>query len=43
MQGNRRSFLKATGLAAEKQVWRKAGDKITTRVEKLGDLNFTLT
>ncbi|MBV9065167.1 MAG: fumarylacetoacetate hydrolase family protein [Methylobacteriaceae bacterium] len=31
------------GYPKEKQVWLKAGDKITTRIEKLGDLNFTLT
>jgi 2-keto-4-pentenoate hydratase/2-oxohepta-3-ene-1,7-dioic acid hydratase in catechol pathway len=31
------------GYPTEKQVWLKAGDKITTRIEKLGDLNFTLT
>jgi 2-keto-4-pentenoate hydratase/2-oxohepta-3-ene-1,7-dioic acid hydratase in catechol pathway len=32
-----------SGYPKEKQVWLKAGDKITTRIEKLGDLNFTLT
>ncbi|MBV8849053.1 MAG: fumarylacetoacetate hydrolase family protein [Methylobacteriaceae bacterium] len=31
------------GYPKEKQVWLKAGDKVTTRIEKLGDLNFTLT
>jgi 2-keto-4-pentenoate hydratase/2-oxohepta-3-ene-1,7-dioic acid hydratase in catechol pathway len=31
------------GYPKDKQVWLKAGDKITTRIEKLGDLNFTLT
>ena len=31
------------GKPEAEQVWLKAGDKITTRIEKLGDLNFTLT
>jgi 2-keto-4-pentenoate hydratase/2-oxohepta-3-ene-1,7-dioic acid hydratase in catechol pathway len=31
------------GYPKEKQVWLKVGDKITTRIEKLGDLNFTMT
>ncbi|GAC1332627.1 MAG: hypothetical protein NVSMB26_12540 [Beijerinckiaceae bacterium] len=31
------------GYPKDKQVWLKAGDKITTRIEKLGDLDFTLT
>jgi 2-keto-4-pentenoate hydratase/2-oxohepta-3-ene-1,7-dioic acid hydratase in catechol pathway len=31
------------GYPKDKQVWLKAGDKITTRIEKLGDLNFTLS
>jgi 2-keto-4-pentenoate hydratase/2-oxohepta-3-ene-1,7-dioic acid hydratase in catechol pathway len=30
------------GMPPEKQVWLKAGDKITTRIEKLGELRFTL-
>jgi 2-keto-4-pentenoate hydratase/2-oxohepta-3-ene-1,7-dioic acid hydratase in catechol pathway len=32
-----------SGYAKEKQVWLKAGDKIVTSIEKLGDLTFTLT
>jgi 2-keto-4-pentenoate hydratase/2-oxohepta-3-ene-1,7-dioic acid hydratase in catechol pathway len=31
------------GYPKDKQVWMKAGDKVTTRIEKLGDLSFTLT
>jgi 2-keto-4-pentenoate hydratase/2-oxohepta-3-ene-1,7-dioic acid hydratase in catechol pathway len=31
------------GYPKEKQVWLKPGDKITTSIEKLGDLEFTLT
>ena len=30
------------GMPPEKQVWLKAGDKISTRIEKLGELRFTL-
>jgi 2-keto-4-pentenoate hydratase/2-oxohepta-3-ene-1,7-dioic acid hydratase in catechol pathway len=31
------------GLPKEKQVWLKAGDRITTSIEHLGELDFTLT
>ncbi len=31
------------GLPKDRQVWLKAGDQINTRIEKLGDLKFTLT
>lgn len=31
------------GYPKEKQVWLKAGDKLTTSIEKLGDLDFVLT
>jgi 2-keto-4-pentenoate hydratase/2-oxohepta-3-ene-1,7-dioic acid hydratase in catechol pathway len=31
------------GMPPEKQVWLKAGDKITTTIEKLGELRFSLT
>jgi 2-keto-4-pentenoate hydratase/2-oxohepta-3-ene-1,7-dioic acid hydratase in catechol pathway len=31
------------GYPKDKQVWLKAGDKVTTSIEKLGDLTFTLT
>ena len=31
------------GYPAEKRVWLKAGDRVTTRIEKLGELEFTLT
>jgi len=31
------------GMPEDKQVWLKAGDKITTVIEKLGELKFTLT
>ncbi len=31
-----------TGMPKDKQVWLKAGDKITSSIEKLGDLKFTL-
>jgi 2-keto-4-pentenoate hydratase/2-oxohepta-3-ene-1,7-dioic acid hydratase in catechol pathway len=31
------------GLPKDKQVWLKAGDRISTRIEKLGTLEFTLT
>jgi 2-keto-4-pentenoate hydratase/2-oxohepta-3-ene-1,7-dioic acid hydratase in catechol pathway len=31
------------GYPKEKQVWLKAGDKVVTSIEKLGDLSFTLT
>jgi len=31
------------GYLKDKQVWLKAGDKIVTSIEKLGDLTFTLT
>jgi 2-keto-4-pentenoate hydratase/2-oxohepta-3-ene-1,7-dioic acid hydratase in catechol pathway len=31
------------GYPKDKQVWLKAGDKIVTSIEKLGDLSFTLT
>jgi 2-keto-4-pentenoate hydratase/2-oxohepta-3-ene-1,7-dioic acid hydratase in catechol pathway len=30
------------GMPKEKQVWLKAGDRITSSIEKLGDLKFTL-
>jgi 2-keto-4-pentenoate hydratase/2-oxohepta-3-ene-1,7-dioic acid hydratase in catechol pathway len=30
------------GMPKEKQVWLKAGDKITSRIEKLGTLKFDL-
>ena len=30
------------GMPPEKQVWLKAGDKITSVIEKLGELKFTL-
>jgi 2-keto-4-pentenoate hydratase/2-oxohepta-3-ene-1,7-dioic acid hydratase in catechol pathway len=32
-----------SGYPKDKQVWLKAGDKLTTSIEKLGDLEFTLT
>lgn len=32
-----------SGYPKDKQVWLKAGDKLTTTIEKLGELNFTLT
>ncbi len=32
-----------SGYPKDKQVWLKAGDKLVTSIEKLGDLNFTLT
>jgi 2-keto-4-pentenoate hydratase/2-oxohepta-3-ene-1,7-dioic acid hydratase in catechol pathway len=32
-----------SGYPKDKQVWLKAGDKIVTSIEKLGDLAFTLT
>lgn len=31
------------GYPKDKQVWLKAGDKVTTRIEKLGELQFTLS
>jgi hypothetical protein len=31
------------GYPPEKQVWLKAGDKISTTIEKLGELRFSLT
>jgi 2-keto-4-pentenoate hydratase/2-oxohepta-3-ene-1,7-dioic acid hydratase in catechol pathway len=31
------------GMPKEKQVWLKAGDRITTKISKLGTLQFTLT
>jgi 2-keto-4-pentenoate hydratase/2-oxohepta-3-ene-1,7-dioic acid hydratase in catechol pathway len=31
------------GYPKDKQVWLKAGDKITTSIEKLGELTFALT
>jgi 2-keto-4-pentenoate hydratase/2-oxohepta-3-ene-1,7-dioic acid hydratase in catechol pathway len=31
------------GYPKDKQVWLKAGDKVTTTIEKLGELTFTLT
>jgi 2-keto-4-pentenoate hydratase/2-oxohepta-3-ene-1,7-dioic acid hydratase in catechol pathway len=31
------------GYAKDKQVWLKAGDKVSTSIEKLGELTFTLT
>lgn len=31
-----------SGYPKDKQVWLKAGDKLTTSIEKLGDLEFTL-
>lgn len=31
------------GYPKEKQVWLKAGDKLTTKIEKLGELRFSLT
>jgi 2-keto-4-pentenoate hydratase/2-oxohepta-3-ene-1,7-dioic acid hydratase in catechol pathway len=30
------------GYPKDKQVWLKAGDRITTKITKLGELNFTL-
>ena len=32
-----------SGYPKDKQVWLKAGDKLVTSIEKLGDLEFTLT
>jgi len=32
-----------SGYSKEKQVWLKPGDKLETRIEKLGNLKFTLT
>ena len=32
-----------SGYPKDKQVWLKAGDKLTTSIEKLGDLEFKLT
>jgi 2-keto-4-pentenoate hydratase/2-oxohepta-3-ene-1,7-dioic acid hydratase in catechol pathway len=32
-----------SGHPKDKQIWLKAGDKIVTSIEKLGDLSFTLT
>ena len=32
-----------SGYPKDKQVWLKPGDKLVTSIEKLGDLNFTLT
>src|SRR5256885_4616207 len=32
-----------SGYPKEKQVWLKPGDRITTSIEKLGELHFTLT
>jgi len=32
-----------SGYPKDKQVWLKAGDKVVTSIEKLGDLSFTLT
>ena len=32
-----------SGYPKDKQVWLKAGDKVTTTIEKLGELTFTLT
>jgi 2-keto-4-pentenoate hydratase/2-oxohepta-3-ene-1,7-dioic acid hydratase in catechol pathway len=30
------------GMPKEQQVWLKAGDQVTSSIEKLGDLKFTL-
>jgi len=30
------------GMPLEKQVWLRAGDRVSTVVEKLGELKFTL-
>jgi 2-keto-4-pentenoate hydratase/2-oxohepta-3-ene-1,7-dioic acid hydratase in catechol pathway len=30
------------GYPKDKQVWLKAGDRVTTKISKLGELNFTL-
>ena len=32
-----------SGYPKDKQVWLKAGDTLTTSIEKLGDLEFKLT
>jgi 2-keto-4-pentenoate hydratase/2-oxohepta-3-ene-1,7-dioic acid hydratase in catechol pathway len=32
-----------SGYPKDKQVWLKAGDEITTSIEKLGELKFKLT
>jgi 2-keto-4-pentenoate hydratase/2-oxohepta-3-ene-1,7-dioic acid hydratase in catechol pathway len=32
-----------SGKPRDQQVWLKAGDKLVTSIEKLGDLSFTLT
>jgi 2-keto-4-pentenoate hydratase/2-oxohepta-3-ene-1,7-dioic acid hydratase in catechol pathway len=32
-----------SGYPKEKQVWLKAGDRLTTTIEKLGTLRFALT
>jgi 2-keto-4-pentenoate hydratase/2-oxohepta-3-ene-1,7-dioic acid hydratase in catechol pathway len=32
-----------TGYPKDKQVWLKAGDKVVTTIETLGELAFTLT
>ena len=32
-----------SGYPKDKQIWLKAGDKVVTSIEKLGDLHFTLT
>jgi len=31
------------GYPEDKRVWLKAGDRITTKISKLGELKFTLT
>ena len=31
------------GYPKEKQVWLKPGDRLVSSIEKLGELNFTLT
>ena len=32
-----------SGYPKDRQIWLKAGDTLTTSIEKLGDLTFTLT
>ncbi len=48
MNPGRRTFLTGTpegviaGYPKEKQVWLRAGDRLTSTIEKLGELQFTL-
>jgi hypothetical protein len=43
LQSQSSQWRASSAARREEQVWLKAGDKVVTSIEKLGDLAFTLT